>query len=446
MSKNNSIYLFKLALISSIGGFLFGYDTSVISGAISSIQKYFQLDSIETGWAVSNVVLGCIIGSILSIWYSEHFGRKMTLIGASVALLISAGWSALSTTFIEFTLARILGGIGVGLVAAVSPMYISEIASKHNRGRLSMMNDFAIVFGQIIIFLVNYQIAKGMTQEWLVNLGWRYMLGSELIPCLVFTILLFQIPESPRWLAQKGQIKLAEDVVNTIYTGNELKDVIQSFYSKNETRMKTASKGLLFIACLLAMFQQLSGVNVMMYYAPTVLEEITGSHEEALFQTIWIGVAQLIGVFAGGYLLDKFGRVPMMKIGALGSAAGLFLVSYMLYTQSDAYMTLAGMIIFMLFYAVSFGLGMWVLIAELFPNASRSHGLSIAVTFNWIANFLVAQTFPMINEQPWLKDTFHGAFPMWIYGACCIAGFFFVSKVLKETKGKSLEQIEKLYS
>lgn len=446
MSKNNSIYLFKLALISSIGGFLFGYDTSVISGAISSIQKYFQLDSIETGWAVSNVVLGCIIGSILSIWYSEHFGRKMTLIGASVALLISAGWSALSTTFIEFTLARILGGIGVGLVAAVSPMYISEIASKHNRGRLSMMNDFAIVFGQIIIFLVNYQIAKGMTQEWLVNLGWRYMLGSELIPCLVFTILLFQIPESPRWLAQKGHTKLAEDVVNTIYTGNELKDVIQSFYSKNETRMKTASKGLLFIACLLAMFQQLSGVNVMMYYAPTVLEEITGSHEEALFQTIWIGVAQLIGVFAGGYLLDKFGRVPMMKIGALGSAAGLFLVSYMLYTQADAYMTLAGMIIFMLFYAVSFGLGMWVLIAELFPNASRSHGLSIAVTFNWIANFAVAQTFPMINEQPWLKETFHGAFPMWIYGVCCILGFVFVSRVLKETKGKSLEQIEKLYS
>ena len=172
MSKNNSIYLFKLALISSIGGFLFGYDTSVISGAISSIQNYFQLNSLETGWAVSNVVLGCIIGSILSIWYSEHFGRKMTLIGASFALLISAGWSALSTTFIEFTLARILGGIGVGLVAAVSPMYISEIASKHNRGRLSMMNDFAIVFGQIIIFLVNYQIAKGIGESWLEIHAW----------------------------------------------------------------------------------------------------------------------------------------------------------------------------------------------------------------------------------------------------------------------------------
>lgn len=446
MSKNNSIYLFKLALISSIGGFLFGYDTSVISGAISSIQKFFQLNSLETGWAVSNVVLGCIIGSILSIWYSEHFGRKNTLIMASLMLLISAGWSALSNSFLEFVIARMLGGIGVGLVAAVSPMYISEIASKHNRGKLSMMNDFAIVFGQIIIFLVNYQIAKGMTEEWLVNLGWRYMLGSELIPCLVFTIFLFQIPESPRWLAQKGHVVMAEEIVNKIYSGQERADTIESFYAKKQNTIKTASKGLLIIACALAMFQQLSGVNVMMYYAPTVLEGITGSHEEALFQTIWIGVAQLIGVFAGGYLLDKFGRVPMMKIGALGSAAGLFIVSYFLYSQADAYLTLVGMIIFMLFYAVSFGLGMWVLIAELFPNASRSHGLSIAVTFNWIANFLVAQTFPMINEQPWLKDTFHGAFPMWIYGACCIAGFFFVSKVLKETKGKSLEQIEKLYS
>lgn len=446
MSKqNNSLYLLQLALISSIGGFLFGYDTSVISGAITSIQQYFNLDSFETGWAVSSVVVGCVIGSILSIWYSEHIGRKRTLLFASFALLISAGWSALAQSFLEYSMARIVGGIGVGLVAAVSPMYISEISSKVNRGKLSMLNDFAIVFGQIIIFLVNYQIAKGMTQEWLVDFGWRYMLASELVPCLIFTILLFKIPESPRWLARKGFRSEAESIVKKIYSGQEVVDTISSFDTIPQT-VKKASKTLLIIACALAMFQQLSGVNVMMYYAPTVLEGITGSKEEALFQTIWIGVAQLIGVGIGGYLLDKFGRVPMMKIGAIGSAAGLFIVSYFLYNQSNAYLTLTGMIIFMLFYAVSFGLGMWVLIAELFPNASRSHGLSIAVTFNWIANFLVAQTFPMINEQSWLKETFNGAFPMWIYGLCCIAGFFFVSRVLKETKGKSLEQIEQLYS
>lgn len=370
---------------------------------------------------------------MLAIPSSKYLGRKFTLGWASLFLILSVIGSAASPTFYYFVLFRILGGIGVGLVASTSPMYISEISPKNYRGRLSMVNDFSIVLGQILIFFINYLIAKDMSQEWLQAVGWRWMLGSEIAPCILFAWLLLYIPESPRFYYSIGLKHEAIRIATTLYSSKEVAEMITSFETRKTA--KRLSFGVLAIACCLAMFQQLSGVNIMMYYAPVILEKITGSYEEALFQTIWIGVAQLVGVFAGGYLLDKFGRVPMMKIGALGSAAGLLFISYTLYHNANPYLSLAGMIVFMLFYAVSFGLGMWVLIAEVFPNHSRSVGLPLAVTFNWIANFAVAQTFPSINEE------FGGSYAMIGYAICCIIGYLFVSYFLKETKGKSLEEI-----
>lgn len=435
MNKIN--FPLKLCLISSIGGLLFGYDTSVISGAIKPLSQFFGLKGWETGWAVSNVVLGCIIGSLIAIKLSDAIGRKKSLITASALLLISAIGSALAPTFTLFVIFRMIGGLGVGIVAAVSPMYIAEISPKQTRARLSMLNDFAIVLGQIIIFLVNYYIAKGMTVEWLRETGWRVMLGSEVIPCIAFSVLLFKIIESPRWLSLKN--KTAEAVRNANMLNIDLSTVAPTSHSTFDKRV---FKKILIIACTLAALQQLSGVNVMMYYAPLVLEGILGSRDEALFQTIWIGVAQLIGVGVGGFLLDKYGRRPMLKLGAIGAAAGLIFVSVAIYTNQTGYSTLIGMVIFMLFYAISFGLGMWVLVAELFPNISRSAGLSLAVTFNWMFNFAVAQTFPMMNDSEVLRSLFHGAFPMWVYAGFMVLGYFFVDKYVPETKNKSLEELE----
>ncbi|WP_273404237.1 sugar porter family MFS transporter [Actinobacillus porcinus] len=453
--KHNLPYIIRICAVASLGGLLFGYDTSVISGAIDALKIYFQLSPAETGWAVSNVVIGCVIGSLCSGEMARKIGRKKTLIIAALLFTISAIGSAVVESFFWFIVYRMIGGVAVGLAAAISPMYIAEVAPKDYRGTASAMNNFALVFGQIVIFYVNYKIAQGMTEAWLVDVGWRYMIGSEVIPCLLFCLVVGFIPESPRWDAMRGRDDLALATLSKISNPEHAKNLLAEIKASmvNETGQVSKQKvdfkrpGAIFIiivACALATFQQLSGVNVMMYYAPTVLKTITGSIEEAMFQTIWIGVAQLVGIGIGAILFDKLGRLPLMKTGAIGAALGLLLTSYAMYTQNTGYLALVGMIFFMVFYAFSWGVGMWVLIGEIFPNYLRAQGLAIAVSFNWIFNFIVSQSFPMMNENPYLLEKFHGAFPMWIFAGCCVIGFIFLIRYVPETKGVSLEKMEPL--
>lgn len=453
--KHNLPYIIRICAVASLGGLLFGYDTSVISGAIDALKIYFQLSPAETGWAVSNVVIGCVIGSLCSGEMARKIGRKKTLIIAALLFTISAIGSAVVESFFWFIVYRMIGGVAVGLAAAISPMYIAEVAPKDYRGTASAMNNFALVFGQIVIFYVNYKIAQGMTEAWLVDVGWRYMIGSEVIPCLLFCLVVGFIPESPRWDAMRGRDDLALATLSKISNPEHAKNLLAEIKASmvNETGQVSKQKvdfkrpGAIFIiivACALATFQQLSGVNVMMYYAPTVLKTITGSIEEAMFQTIWIGVAQLVGIGIGAILFDKLGRLPLMKTGAIGAALGLLLTSYAMYTQNTGYLALVGMIFFMVFYAFSWGVGMWVLIGEIFPNYLRAQGLAIAVSFNWIFNFIVSQSFPMMNENPYLLEKFHGAFPMWIFAGCCVMGFIFLIRYVPETKGVSLEKMEPL--
>ena len=317
--KHNLPYIIRICAVASLGGLLFGYDTSVISGAIDALKVYFQLSPAETGWAVSNVVIGCVIGSLCSGEMARKIGRKKTLIIAALLFTVSAIGSAVVESFFWFIVYRMIGGVAVGLAAAISPMYIAEVAPKDYRGTASAMNNFALVFGQIVIFYVNYKIAQGMTEAWLVDVGWRYMIGSEVIPCLLFCLVVGFIPESPRWDAMRGRDDLALATLSKISNPEHAKNLLAEIKASmvNEAGQVSKQKvdfkrpGAIFIiivACALATFQQLSGVNVMMYYAPTVLKTITGSIEEAMFQTIWIGVAQLVGIGIGAILFDKLGR------------------------------------------------------------------------------------------------------------------------------------------
>ncbi|OOF59217.1 sugar porter family MFS transporter [Rodentibacter myodis] len=452
--KHNLGYIIRICAVASLGGLLFGYDTSVISGAIDALKSYFQLSPAETGWAVSNVVIGCVIGSIFSGEIARRIGRKKTLIIAAVLFTISAVGSALADSFFWFIVYRMIGGLAVGIAAAISPMYIAEVAPKDYRGTASAMNNFALVFGQILIFYVNYKIAQGMTEAWLADVGWRYMLGSEVIPCVLFCLVVGFIPESPRWDVMRNRDDLAlvtlSKISNPQHAKNLLAEIKASMTVNGQLQQqkidfkRPGALFIIFVACALATFQQLSGVNVMMYYAPTVLKTITGDMESAMFQTIWIGIAQLAGIGIGAILFDKLGRLPLMKTGAVGAALGLLITAYAMYTQNPGYLALFGMIFFMIFYAFSWGVGMWVLIGEIFPNHMRAQGLSIAVSFNWIFNFVVSQSFPMMNENPYLLEKFHGAFPMWLFAACCIVGFFFLIRYVPETKGVSLEKMESL--
>ncbi|MBL5904789.1 sugar porter family MFS transporter [Serratia fonticola] len=450
--KHNTGYILRICGIAALGGILFGYDTAVISGAIEALKTYFDLSPAETGWAVSNVVIGCVVGAFGAGPLAGRYGRKKALVVAAFLFTVSAVGAALATTFTWFVIYRIIGGLAVGLAATVSPMYMSEVSPKDMRGRALSMQQFAIVFGQIVIFYVNFKIASYASEAWLVEMGWRWMIGSEVIPCLLFTALVFIIPESPRWSVMVGRddqaLAMLTRVSNAEHAKSVLREIKESLRQDEQHRKQKLNYGdvrvrfILFVGCMIAMLQQVTGVNVMMYYAPVVLKTVTENAQEALFQTIWIGVLQLVGSVIGAMLMDRIGRIPLMRWGTLGTIVGLLITSYALYTQATGYFALFGMLFFMMFYAMSWGVGAWVLVSEIFPNRMRSQGMSIAVGCMWLANFVVAQSFPMINDQPYLFSTFHGAFPMWVFAACCLFSYWFIARFIPETKGVSLERME----
>ncbi|RQW64845.1 sugar porter family MFS transporter [Vibrio viridaestus] len=462
----NLRYILLICGVAALGGLLLGYDTAVISGAINPIQTFFQLDSFGVGWAVSNVAIGCILGALGSGSLATKVGRKYALIIAAVLFTISALGAALVDSFFWFIVYRMIGGVAVGIASAVSPMYMTEISPKDIRGRALSMQNFAIVGGQVVIFFVNFMIAKGATEAWMVDYGWRVMIGSEVIPCLAFCFFAIFIPESPRWLVMESRDKEAHKVLTKI-GGNayadklllQIKDAIAEDEKKHAETL--SARDLMkqgrfwffaFLACSVAFFQQASGVNVMMYFAPVVLERVTGSTETAMFLTIWVGVIQLLGTAVGSVLMDKVGRIPLLKIGSLGSVVGLMVTSYFIYQSSavtggsamtSGYLTLFGMMLFMLFYSFSWSLGAWIVISELFPNRMRSFGMSLAVTALWLSNFLVGLGFPILNDNAWLNEHFHGAFPMWLFAGFMAISYYFLYRYLPETNGIQLEKMEK---
>ncbi|WON76796.1 sugar porter family MFS transporter [Serratia sp. UGAL515B_01] len=450
--KHNTGYILRICGIAALGGILFGYDTAVISGAIEALKTYFNLSPLETGWAVSNVVVGCVVGAFIAGPLAGHFGRKKALMLAALLFTISAIGSSLAPTFTWFVIYRIIGGLAVGIAATVSPMYMSEVSPKDMRGRALSMQQFAIVFGQILIFYVNFKIASIASETWLIEMGWRWMFASGVIPCILFCILVFIIPESPRWNVMVGRDDQALAMLTRVSNAQhaqsvlrEIKDSVRQDQKDHKQKLNYSDvrvRFILFVGCMIAMLQQVTGVNVMMYYAPVVLKTVTENAQEALFQTIWIGVLQLVGSVIGAMLMDRMGRIPLMRWGTLGSIAGLLITSYALYTQATGYFALFGMLFFMVFYALSWGVGAWVLVSEIFPNRMRSQGMSIAVGCMWLANFVVSQSFPMINDQPYLFSTFHGAFPMWIFAICCLFSYWFIGRFIPETKGISLEKME----
>jgi MFS transporter, SP family, xylose:H+ symportor len=381
--KHNTGYILRICGIAALGGILFGYDTAVISGAIESLKTYFNLSPAETGWAVSNVVIGCVVGAFAAGPLAGRYGRKKALMLAAVLFTISAVGSSLAPTFTWFVIYRIIGGLAVGIAATVSPMYMSEVSPKDMRGRALSMQQFAIVFGQIVIFYVNFKIASIASEAWLVEMGWRWMFASGVLPCILFCILVFIIPESPRWSVMVGRDDQALAMLTKVSNAEhakkvlqEIKDSIKQDQQASQKKLSYADKRvrfILFVGCMIAMLQQVTGVNVMMYYAPVVLKTVTVNAQEALFQTIWIGVMQLVGSVIGAMLMDRMGRIPLMRWGTLGVIAGLLITSYALYTEATGYFALFGMLFFMVFYALSWGVGAWVLVSEIFP---QSHALS----------------------------------------------------------------------
>lgn len=449
MKSPYSIKLLFITLVATLGGLLFGYDTAVISGAIGNLKQHFDLSDAAMGWAASSALVGCIFGAVLAAFLSSSLGRKKSLLLAAILFLISAVGTAFPANFNQFILFRIIGGVGVGLASMLSPMYIAEIAPAEKRGQLVSYNQFAIIFGMLLVYFVNYFIALQGNSSWNINTGWRWMFLSEAIPASFFLLLLFLVPASPRWLIMKGRNEEAQQVLLQMNSEEASQQILANIQDSLQQKkgtwkdlMKPGLSKLLVIGVFLSVFQQVTGINVFLYYAPEIFKSFGSESNSALLQTILVGAVNLIFTVVAIFTVDKIGRKPLQIIGALGMALCIGMIGFGAYAQNIGSWLLIFVLGYIASFALSWGPVTWVLLSEIFPNKVRSLALSVAVAAQWISNFVVSQTFPMMDGNAYLKNTFHGAFPFWIYGIMGILAALFVYRFVPETKGKSLEELE----
>lgn len=459
-NETNKFYIFGITLVATLGGLLFGYDTAVISGAEKSIQEYLikplDLSAFAHGATVSSALIGCIIGGALSGFFSTRLGRKKSLQLAALLFFLSALGSAYPEVLfftkgepsmallLTFNFYRIIGGIGVGLASAVCPMYIGEIAPAEIRGRLVSFNQFAIIFGMLVVYFVNWGIANGQTIEWINDIGWRYMFGSEAIPAFLFGMLLFLVPETPRYLAMTRQNDKALSILEKINGSKDkalsILNDIKATVSGDGAKAKLFSYGkvVIVVGILLSVFQQFVGINVALYYAPRIFESMGAAKDASMLQTIIMGLVNVVFTVVAILTVDKWGRKPLLITGSIGMAIGMFAISALSFNNIIGMSTLVFIIIYTASFMMSWGPICWVLIAEIFPNKIRGQAVAIAVAAQWTANYLISSTYPAMME-------FSGGMTYGFYGLMAVLSALFVWKMVPETKGKTLEDMERVW-
>jgi len=428
------------------------YMGAEISQTQDSLKSY--VDSIK-GFTISSALIGCIIGGAMAGFISKSVGRRNGLIISALAFTISAigAWSPEKLNFFgtlpvfSFVIYRIIGGIGVGLASMLSPMFIAEIAPAKMRGKLVSWNQFAIIFGMLIIYFVNLIIARTGNEEWLINEGWRWMFFSGVIPAGLFLILLMFVPETPRFLVMKGKEDKALKVLNKISGERDAPVILQEIKDTlHEKSIPWLSYGflLIFIGILLSVFQQFVGINVVLYYAGNIFRNMGYSNDSSMIQTILVGLVNLSFTVVAIFTVDRFGRKPLMIIGGVGMAVSMIALGFAFYFNKVGLGALIFMLTYTAAFAMSWGPVTWVLLSEIFPNSIRS-AMSIAVAAQWLANLIVSWTFPMLNDNIALTASFNHGFAYWIYGVMGILSAVFIWKLVPETKGKTLEEIEKIW-
>lgn len=453
--STNSAYVWLVALAGALGGLLFGYDWVVIGGAKPFYERYFHLNSPAiVGWAMSCALIGCLIGALSSGPLSNRFGRKRLLILAAAVFVVSSLGTGLANSFTAFVMWRITGGYAIGLASGISPMYIAEISPAHLRGRMVSLNQLAIVFGILLAQIVNWVIARpvpaGFTAHdilvsWNGQWGWRWMFAVTAIPSACFLITSFLVPESPRWLAAKGRIEQAAQVLERLGGRAYAKQVVDDLSIEAQTPgHRTAFADLfsggmgkvLFLGVALAVLQQWSGINVIFNYAQEIFAAAGYRVSDILFNIVFTGAVNLAFTFVALFTIDRFGRRVLLLTGMTGLVIiyGALGELYRLHVHGKPMLALVlGAIAC---YSVSLAPVTWVVIAEIFPTRVRSSAMSIAVTALWAACFLLTYTFPLLNAALKASGTF------WTYAIICLAGLLFLAASLPETKGKTLEEIE----
>jgi SP family xylose:H+ symportor-like MFS transporter len=423
-----------------------------LSGALDEIKEF--ANSVK-GFVVSSALVGCIIGGALAGFIAKLAGRKTGLIISAVTLTVSAfgAWQPETLNFFgtldvySFLIYRIIGGVGIGLASLLSPMYIAEIAPAEIRGKLVSWNQFAIVSGMVIIYFVNYLIARSGNEQWLINEGWRWMFFSGVIPSVLFLLLLLLIPETPRYLMMKGKDDEALAIITRI-SGKESALRIRSEIKEtlHEKNVPWLSYGffIIFIAVTLSVFQQFVGINVVLYYAGNIFRNMGASTDTSLLQTIIVGAINMLFTIIAIFTVDRFGRKPLLIIGAVIMSVSMLSLGFSFFARQTGFFALFCMLLYIAGFAMSWGPVTWVLLSEIFPNSIRG-AMSVPGATLWIANLIVSWTFPVLNDNVWLTAKFNHGFSYWIYGLVGIVAALFVYKFIPETKGKSLEEIEKFW-
>ncbi|MDD2330016.1 MAG: D-xylose transporter XylE [Bacteroidales bacterium] len=460
--KGSKLYLGGLTFVAVLGGLLFGYDTAVISGAEKALEAFFSQSTdfvYNKAWhgiTASSALIGCVIGGALSGLLAPRWGRRNSLIFASMLFFLSAigSWRPEMLFFefgkpsfsllLTFNAYRVLGGIGVGLASAICPMYIAEVSPANVRGRLVSVNQFAIIFGMLVVYFVNYLIRinlPGSIEQAMMELGWRRMFLSEAFPAATFGLLLLFVPKTPRFLVMSGNESKALHVLTRINgmdsarkTLAEIKETVV------EKREKLFSYGVtvVVIGILLSFFQQAVGINVVLYYAPRIFENLGASGDVSMRQTVVMGVVNIIFTMVAILTVDKFGRKPLLIIGSIGMMVGMAALSVLSFMDVIGVAALVFIIIYTASFMMSWGPITWVLISEIFPNTIRGQAVAIAVAAQWISNFVVSSTFPSLSE--WSTG---GAYL--IYAVFSLLSAVFVFKMVPETKGKTLEDMTRLW-
>jgi len=437
----NFRYLLTISFVTALGGLLFGFDISVISGTIPFIQEVFELNESMKGFVVSSALIGCIIGASYSGKLGDKFGRKKVLLMVSVLFGISAIGSGLANSIPTFIAYRILGGLAVGGASVLAPMYIAEVSPAHLRGRMVSLNQLTIVIGISMAYFSNY---------FLLAIGenaWRWMFAAEAVPSLLFFFALFIVPESPRWLVARNEDSKAHAVLRRVagtdFADSELSEIKASL-SGNEKRgtlkdlFKKKYSFILFLGIFLAVFQQWSGINVIFFYAPDIFAKADLGIDAALFQTILIGLMNIVFTILAMSVIDKIGRKKLLLIGAAGMAVCYIIIGYLFQIgRTGDWMLLSFIILTIAFFAFGLGPTVWVVLSEIFPNKIRGVAMSAATFSLWVASYILTLTFPIFVE--W----FNTANTFWIYAVICVIGFVVIYKTLPETKGISLEKLEK---
>lgn len=437
----NRQYVIFLSLVAALGGFLFGFDTAVISGAEKDIQEIWGLSDWVHGLAVAIALYGTVLGALFGGIPASKYGRKVSLIWIGVLYFVSAVGSALAPEIISFMFFRFIGGIGVGASSVVAPLYITEIAPAKNRGKLVALFQFNLVFGILIAYFSNFLIDTAN----LAN-GWRWMLGVEAAPALLYTMLAFKIPESPRWLiTKKGAFEEARKILSRTDPEGVDETIQLALESKNERRLKTRFQTLFdrkylrisLLAILMAFFNQLSGINAIIYFAPRVFEMAGISSESALLSTVGIGVVNLVATMLGLYLIDRIGRKKLMYIGSFGYIVSLGLIAYSFSGgQIPSHYLPVFVFMFIASHAIGQGSVIWVFISEIFPNEIRAYGQSLGSFTHWILAAIIANVFPLVASQ------FGPVVIFGFFGLMMIFQLVWVATRMPETKGRSLEEIQ----